>query len=265
MTGAHPAYEQLRPVSEYASVILADNPGAMTLDGTNTWLLRDPRSAEVVVVDPGPDDDRHLEAVAGVADVAVVLLTHWHSDHSAGAARLHERTGAPVRAVDPQFRTDAAGLADGEVIAAAGVRVRVWATPGHTSDSVCFVLESSDDRGAPSGVLTGDTVLGRGTTVVTPPDGRLADYLQSLRRLRELGDVPLWPGHGPELPSAGEAAERYLAHREQRLDEVRAALAALGPDATPQQIVERVYADVDPAVRFAAEMSVQAQLDYLRN
>jgi glyoxylase-like metal-dependent hydrolase (beta-lactamase superfamily II) len=116
-------------------------------------------------------------------------------------------------------------------------------------------------------VLTGDTVLGRGTTVVAHPDGRLADYLASLRRLAGLGTgdrpVAVLPGHGPELPDAAAAAEHYLAHREQRLAQVRAALAELGPAATARQVVEHVYADVDRAVWWAAELSVRAQLDYL--
>jgi glyoxylase-like metal-dependent hydrolase (beta-lactamase superfamily II) len=115
-------------------------------------------------------------------------------------------------------------------------------------------------------VLTGDTVLGRGTTVVAHPDGRLGDYLDSLRSLAELppGTVVL-PGHGPELPDAGDVARAYLAHREQRLDQIRAALAELGPDATPPQVVERVYADVDQVLWPAAELSVRAQLEYLRD
>jgi glyoxylase-like metal-dependent hydrolase (beta-lactamase superfamily II) len=116
--------------------------------------------------------------------------------------------------------------------------------------------------GSPDAVLTGDTVLGRGTTVVAHPDGVLADYLHSLRRLRELGEATLLPGHGPELPSAGAAAERYLAHREQRLEQVRAAVAAGA--STPRAVVEVVYADVDPVLWDAAELSVRAQLAFLR-
>jgi glyoxylase-like metal-dependent hydrolase (beta-lactamase superfamily II) len=132
--------------------------------------------------------------------------------------------------------------------------VRVLATPGHTADSLSFLLEGD-------GVLTGDTVLGRGTTVVAHPDGVLADYLRSLQRLRELGPLTVLPGHGPELPSAGEAAERYLAHREQRLEQVRAAVA--DGLTTPRSVVERVYADVDRALWPAAELSVRAQLAHL--
>lgn len=253
------AYETLRAVTPHAGVVLADNPGIMTLDGTNTWLLRAADSPDAVVVDPGPLDENHLAAVVAAAGrVASILLTHGHADHSAGAARLHELTGAPVRALDPAHRLGSEGLDEGDVVAAAGVEVRVWATPGHSSDSLAFLL-------APDGaVLTGDTILGRGTTVVAHPDGDLRAYLASLRRLRELGAATVLPGHGPELAAAGEAASYYLAHREERLDQVRAALAELGPDATPRAVVEHVYTDVDQALWSAAEQSVRAQLAYLR-
>ena len=113
-------------------------------------------------------------------------------------------------------------------------------------------------------VLTGDTILGRGSTVVAPPDGVLADYLASLRRLAALEGVAVLPGHGPELADAGVAARGYLAHREQRLAQVRQALAEGGPDLSAMDVVRRVYADIDPALWPAAEWSVQAQLAYLR-
>jgi glyoxylase-like metal-dependent hydrolase (beta-lactamase superfamily II) len=256
----HPAYGRLRPVTPHAAVLLADNPGVMTLDGTNTWLLRAPGSATAIVVDPGPDDPAHLAAVTAAARVAVILLTHGHPDHSAGARRLHGLTCAPVRALDPALCLGSEGLADGDVVEAAGVVVRVWSTPGHTADSLSFLLDPGDETRA---VLTGDTVLGRGTTVVAHPDGNLADYLASLRRLRELGEATVLPGHGPELPGAGAAAEAYLGHREMRLGQVRDAVASLGCDVTPRAVVEIVYRDVDRALWSAAELSVRAQLAYL--
>jgi len=258
-----PAYETLRSVTPLASVVLAANPGPMTLAGTNTWLLRAAGSPDAVVVDPGPDDSVHLAAVAAAAGrVATILLTHGHPDHSAGARRLHELTGAPVRALDPAHRLGGEGLVEGDVVAAAGVEVRVWATPGHSSDSLSFLLDPRDATAA--AVLTGDTILGEGTTVVAYPDGDLRQYLASLERLHELGDATVLTGHGPELPHAGQAAAAYLAHRAQRLEQVRAALDDLGPDASARAIVERVYADVDRAVWWAAELSVRAQLAYLR-
>jgi glyoxylase-like metal-dependent hydrolase (beta-lactamase superfamily II) len=243
----------IRAVTSTAGVVLAPNPGPMTLDGTNTWVLREPSSQRCVVVDPGPLDEQHLAEVASYGPVEVVLLTHGHLDHSEGARRLAELTGAPVRALDPAHRLGGEGLTGGDVVAAAGLELRVLATPGHTSDSLSFVL--------PDAVLTGDTVLGRGTTVVAHPDGVLADYLSSLRRLRELGDLAVLPGHGPELPSAGAAAEQYLAHREARLEQVRAAVEAGAVDA--EAVVRTVYADVDRALWPAATLSVRAQLRHL--
>jgi glyoxylase-like metal-dependent hydrolase (beta-lactamase superfamily II) len=170
---------------------------------------------------------------------------------------LHSLTGAPVVAVDPALCLGGAPLTDGAVLTADGVEVQVIATPGHTADSVCLALDSGP-------VLTGDTILGRGTTVVAHPDGVLGPYLDSLARLRSLGDRQVLPGHGPELPSLAAVASFYLAHRAERLDQVRAALAVLGPTASAREIVEHVYADVDRSVWWAAEMSVLAQLDYLR-
>jgi glyoxylase-like metal-dependent hydrolase (beta-lactamase superfamily II) len=248
----------MRAVTAVASVVLAPNPGPMTLDGTNTWVLRAADAQACVVVDPGPLHEGHLAAVAACGPVAVVLLTHGHADHSEGAARFAELVGAPVRALDPAHRLGDEGLDEGNVVAAAGVELHVLHTPGHTSDSLSFVLRADGQADA---VLTGDTVLGRGTTVVAHPDGVLADYLASLRRLRELGDATVLPGHGPELPSAGAAAEHYLAHREQRLEQVRAAVRAGDTDA--RAVVERVYTDVDRVLWPAAELSVRAQLAYL--
>ncbi|CAA9316053.1 MAG: MBL-fold metallo-hydrolase superfamily [uncultured Frankineae bacterium] len=244
----------LRPVTATAGVVLAPNPGPMTLDGTNTWVLRAPGSERTVVVDPGPLTESHLAEVAACGPVDVVLLTHGHADHSEGARRFAELTGAPVRALDPAHRLGDEGLGEGDVVAGGGLEVRVLATPGHTADSLSFVLDDA--------VLTGDTVLGRGTTVVAHPDGVLTDYLASLRRLRELGGRTVLPGHGPELPSAGEAAERYLAHREARLEQVRAAVAGGATGAS--DVVELVYADVDRALWPAATLSVLAQLEHLR-
>jgi glyoxylase-like metal-dependent hydrolase (beta-lactamase superfamily II) len=199
--------------------------------------------------------------------VPLILLTHGHADHAEGARRLHELTGAPVLALDPAHRYGSEGIAEGAVLDAAGVQIQVWATPGHTADSLSFVLPGESGGGpgsGPAAVLTGDTILGRGSTVVAHPDGVLADYLASLHRLAALDGVTVLPGHGPELPDAGVAARGYLAHREQRLAQVRQALADGGPDLSAMDVVRRVYADVDPALWPAAEWSVRAQLAYLR-
>jgi glyoxylase-like metal-dependent hydrolase (beta-lactamase superfamily II) len=253
----HPAYGELRPVTATASVLLCDNPGIMTLDGTNTWVLRGPGSDEMVIVDPGPDDDAHIERIAALGKISLVLISHRHADHTDGIDKLVERTGAVVRSVGSGFLRGLGGpLVDGEVIDAAGLRITVLATPGHTGDSVSFLLDDA--------VLTADTVLGRGTTVIDNEDGSLGDYLESLRRLRGLGNRTVLPGHGPDLADLKAVTEMYLAHREERLNQVRDALRDIGEDATARQVVEHVYTDVDEKLWDAAEKSVEAQLDYLR-
>lgn len=259
MTAAeHPAYGLLRPVTETASVLLCDNPGLMTLEGTNTWVLRGPGSDEIVVVDPGPDDAAHIARIAELGTVALVLISHKHEDHTGGIDKLVDLTGATVRSVGSGFLRGLGGpLTDGEVIDAAGLRIKVMATPGHTVDSLSFVLEDA--------VLTADTVLGRGTTVIDTEDGSLRDYLESLQRLQGLGARTVLPGHGPDLPNLHEVTAMYLAHREERLDQIRAALRELGEDVSARQVVEHVYTDVDQKLWDAAEKSVQAQLDYLRD
>jgi len=244
----------------WASLVMANNPSPMTLEGTNTYVLREGTDLPAVVVDPGPLDEAHLAAVMGAAtgQVGLVLLTHGHPDHSDGALLLQEMTGAAMAAVDPRFCVAAEPLVDGARFdAVAGLDLTVLATPGHTGDSVCFVVGGDEP-----GLLTGDTILGRGTTVVAHPDGRLRDYLDSLAAIRDLdGALTLLPGHGPAGGDAGERAAAYLAHRSERLEQVRAALAA--GDTTPQEVVRRVYADVDEQLWPAAELSVRAQLDYL--
>ncbi len=253
----HPAYGLLRPVTQTASVLLCDNPGLMTLEGTNTWVLRGPGSDEIVIVDPGPDDEAHIARIAELGTVALVLISHKHEDHTGGIDKLVGLTGATVRSVGSGFLRGLGGpLTDGEVIDAAGLKIKVMATPGHTVDSLSFVLDDA--------VLTADTVLGRGTTVIDTEDGSLRDYLESLHRLQGLGARTVLPGHGPDLPDLEAVTAMYLAHREERLDQVRAALVELGDDAGARQVVEHVYTDVDQKLWDAAEKSVQAQLDYLR-
>lgn len=216
-------------VTDRAVCVLAGNPSPMTLDGTNTWVLREPGSARAVLVDPGPDDPAHLAAVAdaaGDARVVRILLTHGHPDHAEGARAFAARFGASVAALDPQHRLGDEGVVGGEVVEVGGLEIAVVATPGHTGDSLSFHLR------ADGALLTGDTVLGRGTTVVAYPDGQLGPYLDSLARLRDLAESTaasyVLPGHGPALVDPVAVVTAYLAHRQGRLDQVRAAVAELG-------------------------------------
>jgi glyoxylase-like metal-dependent hydrolase (beta-lactamase superfamily II) len=256
-----------------AVCVLAPNASPMTLDGTNTWVLREPGSTRSVVVDPGPPDRGHLAAVRETAgEVAVVLLTHHHLDHSEAARELAESVGCGVRALDPAYRLGSEGLGAGDVVEVDGLEVQVVATPGHTADSLSFVLPAERT------VLTGDTVLGRGTTVVAHPDGELGAYLGSLDRLHALASereiTAIWPGHGPVIDQALPVLDHYLAHRKQRLEQVREALreihaaardgVPLSHDELPRRVVQIVYADVDEVLWPAAELSVRAQLAYLQ-
>ncbi|WP_258802509.1 MBL fold metallo-hydrolase [Pseudarthrobacter sp. NS4] len=251
----------LQRSSDLTQFILAPNPGPMSLEGTNSYVLRAAGYPGAVVVDPGPLDDAHLRALAA-GPVELILITHRHADHTAGAARLHELTAAPVRAADPEHcHGGGEPLQDGVVIHAAGVGITVLAAPGHTSDSLCFLLPDDGPHGS---VLTGDTILGRGTTMLDYPDGTLGDYLATLDRLEALGAATVLPAHGPVLPSVESIARDYRLHRQERLGQIRAALDQLGRDATAGEVADVVYADVDPSVRRAAETSVAAQLHYLR-
>jgi glyoxylase-like metal-dependent hydrolase (beta-lactamase superfamily II) len=234
-----PAAALLDRLPGFVSLVRCDNPGPMTLDGTNTWILRRPGEGHAIVIDPGPLDEAHLQQVAEHRPVAVVLGTHHHDDHVEGLPRFIELTGAARQ---------------GEV---AGLTITTIPTPGHTEDSVCFLVEAGGDQV----IFTGDTILGRGTTVIAGDDGDLGHYLKSLERLTAYAGVPALPGHGPALADCGAAATFYLAHRRARLDQVREALAAGAK--TAQDVVATVYADVDRSLWPAAEWTVRAQLKYI--
>ena len=247
--------------SERAECVLCPNPSPMTLDGTNTWLLAEPGSDEVGRRRPrsarrGPPPARRRRVADSGRRVALTLLTHGHADHAEAADRFHELTGAPVRA----FGRGHDDLWTGETISVGGLEILAVETPGHTSDSFSFVLPADNT------LLTGDTILGRGTTVVAWPDGSLEAYLASLDRIEGLtraGTVTsLLPGHGPFVADAAATVTFYLKHRAERLDQVRDAVARGAQ--TAYAVVEQVYADVPRSVWPAAELSVQAQLEYLR-
>lgn len=262
-----PAYGTLRPVTALAGAILCDNPSEMTFEGTNTVVLRAPGSPTSVVVDPGPDDRAHAERIVALAGtIEVVLITHRHGDHTDGIDHLRDLVGAPVRAVEERFCRDAAPFVDDDEIHAAGLDIRVLATPGHTADSVSFEV-----RAAGAGfttpadcVVLGDTILGRDSTVLDSTDGDLGDYLTSMDRLAaRAGGVMGIPGHGPDVENTGRAAEVLGQHRRDRLEQIVAARAQLGRDASAAAITQHIYRDVSPFLLKVAEQSTLVALRHL--
>jgi glyoxylase-like metal-dependent hydrolase (beta-lactamase superfamily II) len=238
--------------------VLAPNPSGMTLDGTNTYLVGEPGSGEVAIVDPGPDDARHLaaveEALRGLdARCVAVLVTHHHGDHAEAAVPWGTRFGATVAAADRGVVGGHGRLLEaGQRLTVAGVVLDVVPTPGHTADHLAFRLPTGS-------VLVGDHVLGRGTSVVTHPDGDLVAYLESLRRVHALGPRALYCGHGPELTEDPTAVlDFYLAHRAWREEQVVAALA--GGAGAVDEIVAVVYAEVPQTLWPAAAQSTRATL-----
>lgn len=265
-TAQHPAYGVVREVTPFASVLLCNNPGTMELDGTNTWILRAPGHPECVIVDPGPPNKKgHVKRIAEQQGIALVLITHRHFDHTGAIRRVRNRVDVPVRARSRRHTHGADPLVDREVIEVAGLRITVLHTPGHTGDSVSFLVDWDGQRA----LLSGDTILGSGTTVIDPSDGTLRDYMNSLNRIIVEGeDAVLLPAHGPDHPQVGPVARFYKAHREERIDQIVAALDELGVSADkakPMKVVRKVYADVDKSLWPAAKMSVKAQLEYLRD
>lgn len=227
--------------------VLAPNPSVHTLEGTNTWIVGE---APSIVIDPGPDDASHLDEVAREAgEVAAVVVTHDHPDHAPGAPAFAARVGAPVYA----FRLSGAEkLKDGMVVRAGTAELVAVQTPGHTSDH--FALRLADEPA----LFTGDAVAGRGTTFIDPPDGDLSQYLRSLRRMLELGPRTIYPGHGPVVLDAKAKLQEYLAHREEREQQVVAALSNGGR--TIRQLVEAIYVGYPTEVLPLAERSVLAHL-----
>jgi len=222
-----------------------------TLEGTNTWIVGEDPS---LVIDPGPADDAHLVAVAREAgEVAAICLTHGHEDHAEGASRLSGLTGAKVHA----FRPDEGGvrLRDEAVVEAGAVRLRALHTPGHTPDHLAFALDS---MGA---LFSGDAVLGRGTSIIDPPEGDLVAYLASLERLRVLAPRWIYPGHGPLIFDGVAKLDEYLAHRAAREEQVLDALAE-GTDEV-DAMVSTIYVAYPMELRPLAARSVLAHLHKL--
>lgn len=247
-------------------LVLADNPSPMTLEGTNSYVLRSRDGASALLLDPGPMLTDHRDALlrtVGSAQLSAIVLTHRHADHSGLLESAGEwAPGVPVHAVDPTFAAGAAPLADGDRIAFGAHEadaVSIVTTPGHTDDSVSVIHGSR--------LFAGDTVLGRGTTMVSFPDGSLGDYLDSLERLIALeaaGTVTtIAPAHGQQRDDVADLLSHYLSHRRERIDQVREVLAS--GRTTAEEVADVVYADVPDSVKPAALQIVRAQLAYIES
>ena len=236
--------------------ILAPNPGPFTLEGTNTWIVgADP----AIVIDPGPSEPPHLQAVIDAAGpVGAILLTHHHLDHAPGAAWLAAHAGvAPVLAARPE--PGEREVLDGAVIEAGGMSLRVVATPGHAPDHLAFFAEHD------GWLFTGDTVLGRGTSVVDPPEGDMAAYLRSLETLRALRPRRLYPGHGPVVERAPEWLNEYVEHRRMRERQVVDALDRTKDPRSPEELASEIYAGYPDELLPAAARNVLAHLRKLQD
>jgi len=240
-------------LSDHVRLILAPNPSPMTLEGTNTYIVGGPGA--VIVIDPGPNDAGHIaniEAAVADATTVAVLLTHHHIDHDESARRVAEMLDTVIAADAEPDRPDEVAVRDGERFGDDRVFLTPVATPGHSSDHLCFVLEEEN------ALFTGDHILGRGTTVVAFPDGDMGAYMASLERVRELQNKRFYPGHGPLIEDGAPVVAEYIEHRRMRERQVIDGLAH-GP-ATPEELVARIYIDVDPILHPIAAMSVRAHL-----
>jgi glyoxylase-like metal-dependent hydrolase (beta-lactamase superfamily II) len=232
--------------------VLAPNPGVMTGPGTNTYLVG---IDEVVVIDPGIEDDGHLEAIVGCGGDRIrwIVCTHTHPDHSPGAAALKKRTGAEVMAFESRDGLEVdTPIGDGHRIEATEFRLRAVHTPGHASNHLCFLLE--EERL----LFSGDHIMQGSTVVIAPPDGDMAAYLDSLARVRGLRLKFIAPGHGHLIDDPNAVIDEYVAHRLERERQVLEAVAA--GDSTASEIVERLYQGLIDELVPRARQSVHAHL-----
>ncbi|HEY8353127.1 MAG TPA: MBL fold metallo-hydrolase [Sphingomonadales bacterium] len=267
-----PAYGAAEQVSPLIRRVLAENPSAFTFAGTGTYIVG---RGKVAVIDPGPDLASHMDALAQALQgetVTHILVTHTHRDHSPASRPLQRLTGAPILAFGPQgtgrenqgdeveegadrdFRPDKE-LRDGDVIRGDGWTLEAVHTPGHTSNHLCFALAEE------KALFSGDHVMGWSTTVISPPDGDMAAYMRSLRKLLTRDDAIYWPTHGPAIRNPHDFVRGLIAHREEREAEILAAVAA-GRRTIPE-IVAEVYRDVPTYLHPAAARSVLAHMIHL--
>jgi glyoxylase-like metal-dependent hydrolase (beta-lactamase superfamily II) len=271
-----PPYGVAESVSPLIARLVCRNPGPFTFRGTATYLIG---GASLIIVDPGPDDDDHFQAlctaIAG-RPVSHILITHTHNDHSPlarrlkektgaktaafgphGSGRAHSRTGPPVApeaGADHDFLPDSR-LSDGDELAVAGARVRAVFTPGHTSNHMAYAVEEE------KALLCGDHVMAWSTSVIAPPDGHMGDYLASLRKLLGRNDEVYWPAHGPPIRTPHALVRAFIAHRMMRRAAVIERLKE-GPH-TVSNLVARIYRGLDPSLVPAARQSTLAQLEHL--
>jgi glyoxylase-like metal-dependent hydrolase (beta-lactamase superfamily II) len=251
--------------------VLAPNPSAFTYTGTQTYLVG---TSELAVIDPGPNEPAHIEALLaaiGGRKVAAILCTHTHRDHSPAAAPLKARTGAPVIGCAPLSLTDAGPradaafdadyapdrvLADGESVCGPDWTLTAIATPGHTSNHLCYALPES------GALFSGDHVMGWSTTVVAPPDGDMAAYMASLDKLMRREDRIYYPAHGDPVDRPQRFVRSLIGHRKQREGQILRLLRAEVSEVP--DMVERMYVGLDPRLTGAAGRSVLAHLIHLR-
>jgi len=242
--------------------IIAPNGGVMTGPGTNTYLVG---RHELIVIDPGPDDESHMQAILAAADGPIrwILCTHTHMDHAPGAARLKQLSGATVAAMLPprtdhdfQMSVDRI-LTDGDVISNADVAIRAVHTPGHASNHLCYLLEQNRM------LFTGDHIMQGSTVVIWPPDGNMRAYVESLRRLLMIEIAVLAPGHGHLIEHPRDELNRLIEHRLRREDKVRQAVLRAGTGVTVETLLPSAYDDVSRSLYEWAALSLQAHLDKL--
>jgi glyoxylase-like metal-dependent hydrolase (beta-lactamase superfamily II) len=250
--------------------VLAPNPSPYTYTGTQTYVVGEPNGPDCAVIDPGPDDAAHIDAImaaVGARKVAAIMCTHTHRDHSPASAPLAARTGAPIVGCAPlvlssdlprsdeSFDTTYAPtrvLEDGESMRGAGWTLTAVATPGHTSNHLCFALEES------GALFTGDHVMGWSTSVVVPPDGDMGDYMASLEKLLAREDVRYHSAHGAAIEKPRQLVRGMIGHRRQRENQI---LRLLAEEARPVSgFIPAMYKGLDPRLIPAAEMSVSAHL-----